>query len=61
MYHESHQNFISCKLQHVYSKQCLNAKQDEHPVLMTEAPLNNRKNRDAIAEHFFESLRVPAM
>jgi centractin len=39
----------------------LNAKQDEHPVLMTEAPLNNRKNRDAIAEHFFESLRVPAL
>lgn len=28
---------------------------------MTEAPLNNRKNRDAIAEHFFESLRVPAL
>jgi len=46
---------------HVYSKQCLNAKQDEHPVLITEAPLNNRKNRDQIAEHFFETLRVPAL
>jgi centractin len=48
-------------LKHVYSKQCLNAKQDEHPVLMTEVPLNNRKNRDQIAEHFFESLRAPAL
>ena len=28
---------------------------------MTEAPLNNRKNRDMIAEHFFESSRVPAL
>lgn len=47
--------------QHIYSKQCLNAKQEEHPVLMTEAPLNSRRNRDSIAEIFFESIRAPAL
>ncbi|KAL7581251.1 hypothetical protein ACA910_006024 [Epithemia clementina (nom. ined.)] len=47
--------------QHVYSKQCLNAKQEEHPLLMTEAPLNSRRNRDSIAEIFFESIRAPAL
>lgn len=45
----------------MYSKQCLNAKQEEHPVLMTEAPLNDRRNRDQIAEIFFESVRSPAL
>jgi centractin len=49
------------RLQHVYSKQCLNAKQEEHPVLMTEAPLNDRRNRDQIAEIFFETVRAPAL
>jgi centractin len=48
-------------LQHVYSKQCLNAKQEEHPVLMTEAPLNPRRNRDKIAEIMFETIRAPAL
>jgi centractin len=47
--------------QHVYSKQCLNAKQEEHPVLMSEAPLNHQRNRDQIAEVFFESIRAPAL
>lgn len=48
---------------HVYtSKQCLNvAKPEEHPVLMTEAPLNSRRNRDQIAEIYFESIRAPAL
>jgi len=45
----------------VYSKQCLNAKQDEHPVLMTEAPLNPTRNRDQVAEIFFETFRSPAL
>ena len=45
----------------MYSNQCLNAKQEEHPVLMTEAPLNDRRNRDQIAEIFFESMRAPAL
>lgn len=47
--------------EHVYSKQCLNAKQEEHPILLTEAPLNARRNRDKIAEVFFESIRAPAL
>jgi centractin len=48
---------------HVYtSKQCLNvAKPEEHPVLMTEAPLNSRRNRDQMAEVYFESIRAPAL
>jgi len=47
--------------QHVYSKENLNAKVDEHPVLITEAPLNPRQNREKAAEIFFESFRAPAM
>jgi centractin len=55
-------SLVSCAfIQHVYSKQCLNAKLDEHPVLMTEAPLNPRTNRDHIAEIFFETMRAPAL
>jgi len=47
--------------EHVYSKTNLNAKMDEHPVLLTEAPLNPRRNRDQIAEVFFETFRSPAL
>ncbi|GKY91535.1 hypothetical protein MPSEU_000126900 [Mayamaea pseudoterrestris] len=47
--------------EHVYSKHCLNAKQEEHPILMTEAPLNPRRNRDRTAEIMFETIRAPAL
>jgi len=47
--------------EHVYAKNNLNAKMDDHPVLLTEAPLNPRKNRDQIAEVFFETFRAPAL
>jgi len=47
--------------EHAYAKTNLNAKMDEHPVLLTEAPLNPRNNRDQIAEVFFETFRAPAM
>ncbi|XP_008567936.1 PREDICTED: alpha-centractin isoform X2 [Galeopterus variegatus] len=33
----------------------------EHPVLLTEAPLNPRKNRERAAEVFFETFNVPAL
>ncbi|CRG93292.1 actin-related protein [Plasmodium gallinaceum] len=32
-----------------------------HPVLLTEAPLNPQKNKEKIAEVFFESFNVPAL
>lgn len=47
--------------EHVYSKPNLNAKMDEHPVLLTEAPLNPRHNRERTAEIFFETQRAPAL
>ena len=44
-----------------YSKAGLNAKMDEHPVLLTEAPLNPMANREQTAEIFFETYRAPAV
>jgi len=37
----------------------LNASVEEHPALLTEAPLNPRRNRDQTAEIFFETFRSP--
>jgi centractin len=47
--------------EHVYAKQNLNAKMDEHPVLLTESPLNPGTNREQLAELFFETYRAPAI
>ncbi|KIJ25749.1 hypothetical protein M422DRAFT_236819 [Sphaerobolus stellatus SS14] len=34
---------------------------EEHPVLLTEAPLNPRSNRDIAAQIFFDTFNVPAL
>ena len=33
----------------------------QHPVLLTEAPLNPRSNRDIAAQIFFDTFNVPAL
>lgn len=47
--------------QYIYSKEQLHSVPDEHPVLLTEAPLNPRSNREKAAEIFFETFNVPAL
>jgi len=47
--------------EHIYSKQNLNAKMDEHPVLLTEPPLNPTSHREQMAQIFFETYRAPAL
>ncbi|KXJ23483.1 alpha-centractin [Exaiptasia diaphana] len=47
--------------QYIYSKDQLQTFSEEHPVLLTEAPLNPRKNREKAAEIFFETFNVPAL
>jgi len=44
-----------------YTYKCLNVPSEEHPVLLTEAPLNPLKNREKAAEQFFETYNVPAL
>ncbi|XP_050676547.1 alpha-centractin [Leptidea sinapis] len=45
----------------IYSKDQLSTFAEEHPVLLTEAPLNPRRNREKSAEVFFETFNVPAL
>jgi len=45
--------------QHAYND--MNAQQDQHPVMVTEAPLNPKKHRTRVAELFFETFAVPAL
>lgn len=47
--------------QYIYSKEQLATFSEEHPVLLTEAPLNPRRNRERAAELFFETFNVPAL
>ncbi|RKP12619.1 actin-related protein [Piptocephalis cylindrospora] len=45
--------------QYIYSEE-LKTLSEEHPVLLTEAPLNPRHHRDQAAQIFFETFNVPA-
>lgn len=45
----------------LYDQRNLNTSPEDHPVLLTEAPLNPRRNRERAAETFFELLNVPAL
>ncbi|KAK6185795.1 hypothetical protein SNE40_007947 [Patella caerulea] len=47
--------------QYIYSKDQLQTFSEEHPVLLTEAPLNPKRNREKAAEIFFETFNVPAL
>lgn len=46
--------------QYIYGSDQLQTFSEEHPVLLTEAPLNPRRNRERAAEIFFETFNVPA-
>lgn len=46
--------------QYVYGEE-LKVLSEEHPVLITEAPLNPRQNRDTAAQILFETFNVPAL
>jgi len=39
----------------------LSTQSSEHPVLLTEAPLNPKKNRNTMIETFFDKFHVPAV
>ncbi|KEI40459.1 uncharacterized protein L969DRAFT_22427 [Mixia osmundae IAM 14324] len=45
---------------HIYTEE-LRTLSEEHPVLLTEAPLNPASNRDVAAQVFFETFNVPAL
>lgn len=47
--------------EHVYAPANLNAPASEHPVLLTEAPLNPDAHRQRCAEVFFETFDCPAL
>lgn len=46
---------------HVFKEKLKLKDVDEHPVLITEAPLNPKSNRDRISELLFESFGVQAL
>ncbi|TGZ73716.1 hypothetical protein CRM22_001354 [Opisthorchis felineus] len=46
---------------YVYSKDQLMVSSEEHPVLLTEPPYNPKRNREKMAEIFFETFSVPAL
>lgn len=49
------------KIWHYVYENELKTLPEEHPVLLTEPPLNPRKNRDIAAQIMFETFNVPAL
>lgn len=47
--------------QYIFSKDQLSTFAEEHPVLITESPVNPRRNRERTAEILFETFNVPAL
>ena len=45
---------------HLYTQELL-TDSEQHPVLLTEAPLNPQINREQAAQIFFETFNVPAL
>jgi centractin len=46
---------------HIYDKANLNVSSEEHPVLLTEPPVNPRQNCEKALQVFFETFHAPAM
>mmetsp|Transcript_23379 Transcript_23379/g.43513 ORF Transcript_23379/g.43513 Transcript_23379/m.43513 type:complete len:385 (+) Transcript_23379:87-1241(+) len=46
---------------HIYAPENLGISSEDHPVLLTEAPLNPTTHREKAAEVFFETLNAPAL
>jgi actin beta/gamma 1 len=44
---------------HIYQE--LNVSTKEHPVLLTESPINPKSNRSKMAQVFFETFDSPAI
>lgn len=53
--------YVDIVLLPVYSKENLGVNSEEHPVLLTDSPLNPQRSKEKTAEIFFESFNTPAL